>query len=147
MKTPVSRHFCYEEFEQSRVAKELGIDNRIPSDKIRFAIRLLVLNLLQPLRDILQHPLIVSSGYRCPALNKNKKVGGSKHSQHMKGEAADVYCKEPMEVLALAQIVLSHNLPFDQMILYNSLLHLSFKANGPQRHQILYDPSYKQEKF
>jgi len=147
MKTPVSRHFCYEEFEQSRVAKELGIDNRIPSDKIRFAIRLLVLNLLQPLRDILQHPLIVSSGYRCPALNKNKKVGGSKHSQHMKGEAADIYCTEAAETLRMAQTVLEHGLPFDQMILHNSLLHLSFKANGTQRHQILYDKSYKHAKL
>ena len=145
MKTPVSRHFCYEEFEQSRTARELVIDNRIPSDKIRFAIRLLVLNLLQPLRDILQRPIIVTSGYRSPALNR--AVGGSRNSQHMKGEAADIYCTEAAETLRMAQTVLEHGLPFDQMILHNSLLHLSFKANGPQRHQILYDPSYKQEKF
>jgi uncharacterized protein YcbK (DUF882 family) len=70
MTTPISNHFKYEEFERSHKAKKLGIDNRIPSDKIRYAIRILVLNLLQPLRDQLQRPLVVVSGYRCPALNR-----------------------------------------------------------------------------
>lgn len=142
MTTPISNHFKYEEFERSSKAKELGIDNRIPSDKIRYAIRILVLNLLQPLRDQLKRPLVVVSGYRCPSLNR--AIGGSVSSQHMKGEAADVYCKNALEALLLVQIVLRHCLPFDQLILYKSHLHLSFKANGPQRHQVLYDTSYKQ---
>jgi len=141
MKTPISNHFTYEEFERSSKANETGIDNRIPSDKIRYAIRILVLNLLQPLRDQLQRPLVVVSGYRCPALNR--AVGGSVSSQHMKGEAADVYCTDALEALLLVQIVLRHCLPFDRLILYQSHLHLSFKANGPQRHQVLYDKSYK----
>mgnify|MGYP000880592220 FL=1 len=142
MKTPISKHFNYEEFEFSQKANELGIDNNIPSDKIRFAIRLLVLNLLEPLREILQRPLILTSGYRCPALNK--EVGKANDSQHLKGEAADLHCEGALEVLSLAQIVLRHKLPFDQMILYKSILHLSFKANGQQRRQILYDKSYKE---
>ncbi|MFA5302558.1 MAG: D-Ala-D-Ala carboxypeptidase family metallohydrolase [Bacteroidales bacterium] len=141
MKTPISNHFTYEEFERSSKANETGIDNRIPSDKIRYAIRILVLNLLQPLRDQLQRPLVVVSGYRCPALNR--AVGGSVSSQHMKGEAADVYCTDALEALLLVQIVLRYCLPFDRLILYQSHLHLSFKANGPQRHQVLYDKSYK----
>ena len=37
MSTPISNHFSYEEFERSSKAKELAIDNRITSDKIRFA--------------------------------------------------------------------------------------------------------------
>ncbi len=130
MSTPISNHFSYEEFERSSKAKELAIDNRITSDKIRFALRILVLNLLQPLRDHLTRPLVVASGYRCQALNR--AVGG-----------ADLFCKDALEALFLAQVVLRHCLPFDQMILYKSHLHLSFKAHGPQRHQVLYDPSYK----
>ena len=144
MRTPISKDFCYEEFEESLKAKELKIDNTIPSNKIRFAIRLLVLNLLQPLRDKIQRPLFLNSGYRSPALNKNKAVGGTKDSQHLKGEAADISCKDAMEVLLLAQIIFRYSLPFDQMILHDSFLHLSFKANGPQRQQILYDKSYKE---
>ncbi|MEN6620609.1 MAG: D-Ala-D-Ala carboxypeptidase family metallohydrolase [Smithella sp.] len=142
MITPISKHFNYEEFEFSQKANELGIDNLIPSDNIRFAIRLLVLNLLQPLRDKVQRPLVLNSGYRSPALNK--AIGGVRDSQHLKGEAADIYCNDAMEVLLLAQIIFRYSLPFDQMILYDSFLHLSFKAYGQQRHQILYDKSYKE---
>ena len=145
MITPISKNFNYEEFEISHDANELGIDNHIPSDKIRFAIRLLVLNLLQPLRDKVQHPLVLNSGFRSTALNK--AIGGAKDSQHLKGEASDIHCESTMEVLALAQIVIRHKLPFDQMILYDTFLHLSFKANGQQRHQILYDKSYKEAKL
>ena len=145
MKTPISKDFNYEEFEDSFRAKELKIVNLIPSYKIRFAIRLLVLNLLQPLRDKLQRPLVLSSGYRSPALNK--AIGGAKNSQHLKGEAADISCQGAMEVLLLAQIIFRYALPFDQMILYESFLHLSFKANGQQRHQILYDKSYREAKL
>lgn len=142
MNTPISRHFNYEEFEFSQKANELGIDNHIPSEKIRFSIRLLVLNLLEPLRKILQRPIIITSGYRSFALNK--VIGGAKNSQHLIGEAADLHCEDALEVLTLAQVIIRHKLPFDQMILYGSFLHLSFKANGYQRHQILYDISYKE---
>jgi len=142
MRTPISKDFYYEQFEDSLKAKELKIDNLIQSEKTRFAIRLLVFNLLQPLRDKIQRPLVLNSGYRCPALNK--AVGGAKDSQHLKGEAADISCKDAMEVLLLAQIIFRYSLPFDQMILYDSFLHLSFKAHGQQRHQILYDKSYKE---
>jgi uncharacterized protein YcbK (DUF882 family) len=43
---------------------------------------------LQPTRDKLGQPIPVSSGYRCPELNKI--IGGAVSSQHMKGEAADI---------------------------------------------------------
>ncbi|HOS46071.1 MAG TPA: D-Ala-D-Ala carboxypeptidase family metallohydrolase [Paludibacter sp.] len=82
MKTPISKHFNYDEFEFSNKANELGIDNHIPSDKIRFAIRLLVLNILEPLRNIVQRPIILNSGYRCPELNK--EIGGQKNSGTIK---------------------------------------------------------------
>lgn len=142
MKTPISKHFNYEEFESSQKAIELGIDNQIPSEKIRYAIRLLVLNLLEPLRRIIQKPMVITSGYRC--LELNKAIGGSKTSQHLAGEAADIHCGGALDVLELAQNVLQHKLPFDQMILYSSFLHLSFKAHGEQRQQVLYDKSYKE---
>ena len=142
MKTPISMDFCYEEFEESLKAEELKIDNHIPSDKIRFSIRLLVLNLLQPLRDKVKRPLVLNSGYRSPALNRS--VGGTKESQHLKGEAADIHCKDALDVLLLAQIVFRYSLPFDQMILYENFLHLSFRTTGQQRYQIIYHKSYRE---
>lgn len=138
----ISNNFTYSEFEESEKALELGIDNHIPSDKVRFAIRLLVLNLLQPLRDYLGRPVILNSGYRCRKLNTVLK--GSKNSQHMKGEAADIRCENALDVLFVAQNIIRHKLPFDQMVLYSTFIHLSFCANGPQRGQVCYNKSYRE---
>ncbi len=141
MKGKITDNFSWEEFERSAKADELGIDNSIPdSEVIKTPIRALVVNLLQPLRNAVGEPLTVNSGYRSKLLNQALK--GSKNSQHMKGEAADIDADDP---LLLAQHVLRKNLPFDQMILYSTFVHLSYKCGGPQRRQILYDKSYKDE--
>ncbi len=141
MKGKITENFRWEEFERSVKADELGIDNSIPdTETIKMPIRALVVNLLQPLRNALGKPLVINSGYRCKLLNQ--ALNGSKNSQHMKGEAADVRAEDP---LLLAQLVLRKNLPFDQVILYSSFVHLSYKFGGTQRRQILYDKSYKDE--
>lgn len=44
---------------------------------------------IQRLRDALEHPLYVTSGYRCA--RHNAEVGGAAKSRHMRGLAADVY--------------------------------------------------------
>lgn len=141
MRTPITENFTYEEFEQSEKADELGIDNKISDEKIRFAIRLLVLNVLQPLRDKVGRPIVINSGYRTKELNK--AIGGYKYSQHMRGEAADCHCGCTLQVLMFAQTILRHSIPFDQMVLYDTFIHISLKASGTQRHQIIYDQSYK----
>jgi len=46
---------------------------------------------LQSLRDSVQRPITVSSGYRCRILNE--QVGGSSQSQHLQGTAADIHIK------------------------------------------------------
>lgn len=135
----ISVNFTYSEFEDSEKAIELGLDNTIPNDTIRWAIRLLVLNTLQPLRNAYGKPLVLNSGYRTPELNK--AVKGSKNSQHTKGEAADIRAEDPLLLLQLLQ---KHKIPFDQVILYDDFIHISFKATGKQRNQILYDDSYIQ---
>lgn len=50
-------------------------------------LRYLATTALQPVRDLLGHPIRISSGYRCPDVNR--LVGGSQTSQHVRGEAAD----------------------------------------------------------
>ena len=49
-----------------------------------------VIDMAQIIRDELGVPVKVNSGYRCAEYNK--KVGGSKSSQHMNGNAADLSC-------------------------------------------------------
>jgi len=44
--------------------------------------------LLEEVRSLLgDRPIVVHSGFRCPALNQ--RIGGSPSSQHLRGEAAD----------------------------------------------------------
>ncbi|MCI2107991.1 MAG: D-Ala-D-Ala carboxypeptidase family metallohydrolase [Bacteroidales bacterium] len=134
----ITKDFTFSEFEKSATAKNAGIDNSIPDDGTRWAIRLLTMTVLQPLRNAACRPLKINSGYRCPELNR--LVGGVPDSQHVKGEAADIAAADP---LYLAQLVLRNNLPFDQMILYSDFVHISHKKYGIQRRQILYSRSYK----
>jgi len=56
---------------------------------------------LQDLRYIINKPIHITSGYRCPA--ENKKVGGYSHSPHLLGEAADIQVKN-MSIVTLAMI-------------------------------------------
>ncbi|MCQ2129191.1 MAG: D-Ala-D-Ala carboxypeptidase family metallohydrolase [Bacteroidaceae bacterium] len=46
--------------------------------------------ILQPLREAMQFPIIITSGYRPKELNK--VVGGVPNSWHLKGLAADIDC-------------------------------------------------------
>jgi hypothetical protein len=63
----ISKNFKYSEFEYSETAEEWGVDNRIP-DEVKPRIKALVLNILQPLRDV-WGVMPINSGYRCKRLN------------------------------------------------------------------------------
>ena len=134
----ISKNFSYSEFEESNVARSRGIINVIRTAEVRDAVRELTLTVLQPLRDAWGEPLHINSGYRCPELNA--AVGGVATSQHVKGEAADIHAKNPIK---LAQKVYDLALPYDQMIVYPTFVHISHKKGGPQRQKILYNRSYK----
>lgn len=136
----ISKDFSYAEFERSEKARRSGIINVIATAEIRDNVKALVDSVLQPLRDVYGMPMNVNSGYRCPELNR--MVGGTPSSQHLKGEAADIGCKNPAE---LAQLAYDLGLPFDQMIIYPGFVHFSHKRNGIQRHQILYARTYTGE--
>lgn len=134
----ISNNFSWSEFEKSDTAKRLRITNVITTTEVRDAVKALVLNVLQPLRDAWGGPLKINSGYRCKALNE--AVGGVESSQHRKGEAADVACTDP---LALAKLAKRMKLPFDQMGVYASFVHFSYRRDGKNRGQIFYGKNYK----
>ena len=81
------KFFSIEEMTKSATAKRLGIDNS-PSPEIENNLVRLIETVLDPIRERYGSPLRISSGYRCKKLND--AVDGSKTSQHMKGEAADL---------------------------------------------------------
>lgn len=138
----LGNNFSLGEFEVSQTAERLGIDNSVPKDLV-WNLEALVKYLLQPVRDALG-PVFISSGYRCPEINK--ATGGSKKSQHPKAEATDftVLRMTPYEVCKWIE---KSSLPFDQLIHeFGRWIHVSHKRNGQQRGQCLtayYDQSKK----
>ena len=91
----------------------------------------LVENVLEPAREKLGGPIIVNSGYRC--VRYNRDVGGVANSQHLRGEAADIRCADNNR---LAKIIVEAG-RFDQLIIYPTFIHVSFKRLGANRGQIL----------
>ena len=79
----LSKNFSLEEM----LVTSSGVAN-VPTDKEIENMRLLAVNVLQPLRDYMNRPVIITSGFR--SYKVNKKVGGSKTSGHMLGTSADL---------------------------------------------------------
>ena len=130
------KYFTIRELTHSATATAEKIDNT-PSQAVVDKLTALVENVLDPLREAYQQPIIVSSGYRCKALNK--AVGGAASSQHCLGMAADIHTvsntKESNK--KLFELIKSLKLPFDQLINeYNyTWIHVSYSPRN--RRQIL----------
>lgn len=121
--------------ERSDTATRHAIDNSIPSN-LKNNVAQLVDNVLDPLREAWGRPLIVSSGYRCPMLNK--AVGGSATSHHMLGMAADITTGNKVDNRRLFQLIIDLKLPFTQLIDEKSFswVHVSHEPGNIKR-QIL----------
>jgi hypothetical protein len=76
------KHFTLYELEFSKMATEHGIKN-IPTQEVEHNLTYLVDAFLDPLREAFGAPIYISSGYRCPELNK--LVGGAPDSPHLHG--------------------------------------------------------------
>ena len=83
----LSPHFELREFTDSLTARKYGISN-VPSPKAVENLRALCVHTLEPLREALGLPIIITSGFRTKALN-DKLAHSSERSQHMQGCAAD----------------------------------------------------------
>lgn len=105
-----------------------------PTNEVIANLRNLCENTLQPIRDFLGFPLIVSSGYRC--FGVNRLVGGAANSQHLFGEAADLK-NEHLSNESLMRKIIESGVPFDQLIEeFGSWVHISFRKSSNRR-QIL----------
>lgn len=131
------KYFTFTEFERSETAYRYGLDNSMP-EAAKTAAAALVDNVLDPLRQAWGHPITVTSGYRCPEVNRRVK-NSSKTSQHMTGEAADISVGNPVDNRRLAQKLIDLKLPFDQLINeYDwQWVHVSYRNNRPNRHEML----------
>lgn len=130
------KYFSLSEFLNSATAKRLRIDNT-PTFEVVDNLNKLA-DYLDGIREKVGKPILISSGFRCPVLNK--AVGGVANSQHQKGLAADLICAD-MESL---EKVLRETGGFDQLIKEHRKGSKSFwfhvsvaQRNGKPRQQVI----------
>lgn len=134
----LSRYFTVGDLCRSETAQAAGIDNTPPAALVP-NLRRLALG-LDEVRDLLGHPLEISSGFRCAALNT--RVGGVPASQHTMGLAADFCAPTFGEPIAIAAAICRSAIAFDQLILeFGRWVHLSFAPAPRRRALTLYSPT------
>lgn len=137
----LSEHFSLEEMVASQTASRLGLDNTPPADVIENMKR--AASHMEEVRALLGHSIVVSSGYRSPAVNQ--AVGGTETSAHCQGWAIDFICPGLGTPYQVAQKIYGAAVRFDQLIMEHTWVHISFDPR--LRHQPLtlrhgggYDP-------
>lgn len=132
------KNFKLSEFFVSSTADKNGIKNEPSLDEKATVVRninLLVDNVLDPVRDAVHTPIIITSGYRSSQVNK--LVGGVNNSQHMSGYAADFHVMGfTHSMMYQVFLYVFNTLEFDQLIYYRSknIIHVSYVENG-NRHE------------
>ncbi|MBQ6767081.1 MAG: peptidase M15 [Prevotella sp.] len=109
----LSEHFTLQELCHSRTAERQQLPNTpLPCHVMR--LKNLCVQVLEPVRRHVGQPVLVTSGYRCEAVNR--LVGGVPSSQHRLGLAADFVLKDGGELRPLWEWMQQH-VPYGQLIL------------------------------
>lgn len=133
----LSSHFTLNEM----TVTSTGLSNTPDAATVE-ALRAFVRDVLQPLRTALGSPIVVTSGYRSPAVNS--AVGGVSSSRHMLGRAADLAVPEKFaSSLAFAQWIESTGVPFTFLQSYHpgrsrlagsrGWVHIDYLPSRPER--------------
>lgn len=147
-------HFTLQEMKESLTAKKHGIANVPPPEAVE-NLRRLCTHTLEPLREKLGLPIVITSGFRCQQLNEII-VHASRRSQHMSGQAADFYVVQGSKfkaqgdegsklnvqgsrellIQAFRLIITEPEIDFDQLIIYPTFIHVSYVSRERNRHQL-----------
>ena len=109
----ISDHITYAEAIHSQTAKRKGIDNTPNPNQVE-TMKLTAEKIFEPLRKWVGGPIKVNSFFRSAELNT--AIGGSKTSQHCKGQAIDIDDVYGNKTNAEMYNWIKDNLNFDQMI-------------------------------
>ena len=109
----ISKNISYKEGVYSNTAVRLDISNS-PNEEQLSNMKLIAEKVFQPLREWVSKPIKINSFFRCPDLNI--AIGGSKKSQHCKGQAIDIDDTYGHKTNAEMYMWIKDNLDFDQMI-------------------------------
>lgn len=136
----LSKHFSVAEFIDSDTADRHGIDNDLPAALLPNAKRVCE-QILEPLRQAWDCPIVILSGYRSPLVNR--LVGSSDSSQHTKGQAVDFRFTNPaLTPLEVCRWMERGNFPYDQLIHeFGRWVHVSVAPEGqkPRRQELTID--------
>lgn len=122
------KEMTWKELCKSVTAKQCKIDNT-PDASSLANLNALIKYIVNPIYE--KYPNAeITSGYRCDELNK--MVGGVKGSQHTKGQAVDLALNIPGKTIkeSIDELYrfIAIMLPFDQMIIYPTFIHVSYRA-------------------
>jgi hypothetical protein len=137
MTTYLSTNFTLEEMTASQTAARQGLDND-PPPEVQESLRFTCYGMEEVRKELGDKAILISSGYRSPALNK--AVGGKPNSQHQIGQAVDFTCPSFGTVDEVVQRLLESNIQFDQCIReFGRWVHISFVADNPRRMALIID--------
>ena len=125
-------NFKISELIHSDIAIQSNINNMPDVNSLDNLLEL-VFHCLQPIRNLIKKPMIITSGYRNNQINF--LAGGVFNSQHKEGKAADFIIKgmTPKEII---EIIKKSDIEFDQLINEKTWVHISYNK-GQNRKQIL----------
>ncbi|WP_293676928.1 D-Ala-D-Ala carboxypeptidase family metallohydrolase [uncultured Phenylobacterium sp.] len=127
MTTKLTAHFALEELA---CTQHREIDNRPPPDVVA-TLRTTAAR-MEDVRRLLGGRIIsVSSGYRCPELNR--AVGGARTSAHLTGRAVDFNCYGFGSPRDVCRALANSPIGFDQLIEEGGWVHLSFDPRMRRR--------------
>ena len=135
----ISKHISYKEATHSATALRRNLDNT-PSYKQLRCMEGVAENLFEPLREWVGGPIKVNSFFRGEPVNT--AIGGSRTSQHMKGQAIDIDDTFGYKTNAEMYHYIKDNLDFDQMIWEfgndenPNWIHISWVSHRPNRKKL-----------
>jgi len=135
----ISEHISYKEATHSATALRRDLNNT-PNDEQLKCMEEVAENLFEPLRKWVGGPIKVNSFFRGEPVNT--AIGGSKRSQHMKGQAIDIDDTFGHKTNAEMYHYIKDNLDFDQMIWEfgndknPNWIHISWVSHRPNRKKL-----------
>ena len=136
----ISKHISYKEGVYSNTATRRGIDNDPTDDQLHF-MEIIAEEVFEPLREYVGGPIKINSFYRSPELNT--AIGGSKTSQHCKGQAMDIDDTFGRMTNAEMYYFIKEHLCFDQLIWEfgdddnPNWVHVSYVSDSSNRNRCL----------
>ena len=117
---------------------KIEIEINKPNQEVRDNLQELLEHVVNPLLARFEG-MEITSGYRCYSVNR--AAGGVPNSQHTKGQAVDVWYLAPdrdveQSVREVYQWIID-NLIFDQLIVYDTFIHVSYTSRRDNRMQVI----------